>query len=118
MKKILAWLLIVVMCFALVACNSNSGSNSDIEKARNEIVGKWETTELNGLSITFNEDGTGTYYDNQTTWKYDIDLSCYIVCVCSGSVSNMMMCIDDIKKDDNGAYYIEFGTVKVYRVNE
>ena len=44
----------------------------------NAIVGEWKAFEGN-QSILFVEDGTGKWNDQSFTWKYDTDLSCYIV---------------------------------------
>ena len=69
------------MCLSFVACSG--GNNSDNESAKKEIIGTWEATEsggmLSGISLTFNEDGTGTYDDHSITWKYDSEVSCYIL---------------------------------------
>ena len=114
MKKIIALLLVAVMCFALVACNNNSDSNSDVEKAKAEILGEWKTSELGGVSFTFNEDGTGTYSDKPMKWKFDEELTSYIICESSGQ----MMCVTNIEADENGNQYFKLIGVKIYRVDK
>ncbi len=105
MKKIIALVLLTVMCFSLVACGN---------KAEKEIVGKWESSNGN-ISFTFNEDGTGTTESNgQIQWKYDSKLSSYIVCEPNGQ----MFCITNIQTDENGARYFRYSVIKLYYKND
>ena len=67
-KKLLAGLLVFVMCFALVGCGK-ANSNK-------EIVGQWKNDEYGyDFTYTFNEDGTGEYDAAGTImkFKYTID---------------------------------------------
>ena len=112
MKKLIALLLVAVMCFACVACSS--GNNSDNESARKEITGTWETTEMSGISFTFNEDGTGTYSGKPMKWKYDSELSSYIICEESGQ----MMCVTNIETDESGNQYFKLIGIKIYRTDK
>ena len=106
MKKIIALLLVAVMCFAIAACGG--------ESAKKEIIGTWETTEMGGISFTFNEDGTGTYSDKPMKWKYDNELSSYIICEASGQ----MMCVTNIETDESGNQYFKLIGVKIYRTDK
>ncbi|MBR7150988.1 MAG: hypothetical protein IKD02_01400 [Clostridia bacterium] len=103
--------MVAIMCLSFVACSNCN--NSDNERAKKEIIGTWEATEsggmLSGISLTFNEDGTGTYDDHSITWKYDSEVSCYILCVAdTGSV----MCIpNNFETDESGnQYFTMWGT--------
>ena len=106
MKKIIALLLVAVMSFAIAACGG--------ESAKKEIIGTWETTEMGGISFTFNEDGTGTYSDKPMKWKYDNELSSYIICEASGQ----MMCVTNIETDESGNQYFKLIGVKIYRTDK
>ena len=104
MKKIIALLLLAIMCLSFVACGN---------KTEKEIVGKWESSNGN-YSFTFNEDGTGTTESNgQIRWKYDSELASYIVCEPSGQ----MFCINNIQTDENGARYFQYSVIKLYYKN-
>ena len=113
MKKILALLLVAVMCLSFVACNSNSDSNSDVEKAEKDIVGEWVCV-TGSPTYIFNEDGTGSYYDRPMRWKYDSELSMYIICETTGGSTH---CTTAIQIDENGEQYI-YGAAKAYRVEK
>jgi len=70
MKKIIALLLVAVMCFSLTACG---GDKEDKNEAN--LVGKWTGTYRDGTAYTMilNEDGTGTleseYGKNELQWQ-------------------------------------------------
>ena len=107
MKKIIALLLLAVMCFSLVACGN---------KAEKEIVGTWKPSEesiLANYTFVFNEDGTGTVNDGEMTWKYDDSLSCYIIASSYGE----LYCICDIMTEENGTCYFKFSGQKFYYQN-
>ena len=92
MKKIIALLLVAVMCFSLAACGGdNEASNNNEPQTNNSetqqetadnsqeenadsavnLVGTWEYTEANSV-LVLNEDGTGEETSNGAlTWKYD-----------------------------------------------
>ena len=116
MKKIIALLLITVMCLSFVACGNTEGndaSTNDSNKEKNEIIGTWNPSNdsvLAGYTIVFNEDGTGTIKDTKTRWKYDDELSCYIVANASGE----MYSIFEILTDDNGERYFKLSGTKFY----
>lgn len=98
MKKILALLLVAVMCFSLAACGGNelqtdnSGSQQEQSDNRNDkeinikkvdVVGTWKNTSSNdhGFVMTINEDGTGTIILGEQeltiTWeKTDEEIIC------------------------------------------
>ena len=105
MKKIITLLLVAVMCLSFVACNSKS-NDGDTESARKEILGTWTTSSdgtLADYTVVFKEDGTGTINKKEIKWKYDNELSCYIVVTASGE----MWPIFEISTDDNGARYFK-----------
>lgn len=52
MKKIIAFLLVVMMVFSFAACSSE-------EKVT--LIGTWESVDISGAKYTFNEDGSGKY---------------------------------------------------------
>ena len=111
MKKITALVLLMIMCFSLVACGN---------KAEKEIVGEWRTSESSqyNSSLIFNEDGTGTYSvgtdpDRPMKWKYDSELASYIYCLSNGT----MGCIINIKTDKNGKEYFIVSGTAYYRVD-
>ena len=68
MKKIIALLLAVVMCFSLSACNSenktdnNNNSDKEINIKKVEVVGTWINTAStsHGMKMVLAEDGTGS----------------------------------------------------------
>lgn len=65
MKKIIALLLVAVMCFSLAACGGdNEASNNndkEIDIKKVDVVGTWKNTSSkdHGFVMTVNEDGTG-----------------------------------------------------------
>ena len=66
MKKIIAILLLVVMCFSLVACGN---------KAEKEIVGEWKYSNADGSDVSsfiFYKDGTGTtdYFSEEADFNW------------------------------------------------
>lgn len=63
-KKIIAILLVAVMCLSLVACG---GGSSDAEKA---LVGQWQSLG-DGDIIEFKEGGTGVWYEQSFEWDYE-----------------------------------------------
>lgn len=88
MKKLLSFLLIISILFALSACNksergsndNNTGNNAEINPI---YVGEWKANSIQsniggvityGVSIiTFNFDGTCMYENNSGTWKYNTE---------------------------------------------
>ena len=134
MKRIIALLLVVVMCLPLVACGNNVekdntenpvGTNnaetidkkSEAEKA---IVGTWkreDSSQYRQHIITFNKDNTGTFYnaslekEGEITWKYDEELSCYIF-VSPSEVANIGVLF---MKNDGQTNYLEMAGEKYYR---
>ena len=102
MKKIIALLLLAVMCLSFVACGN---------EAKKEIVGTWVTKDQD-KSFTFNEDGSGIF-DNRSSyeirWKYDEELFRYIFCNPDGDVGHF-----DVKTDENGERYFEYWGAEYY----
>lgn len=64
MKKIIALLLVAVMCLSMVACGGGSS------EAKKELVGQWKSIE-EGDVIEFKEDGTGIWYEQSFEWDYE-----------------------------------------------
>ncbi len=112
MKKIIALLLLAVICLSLVACGN---------KAEKEIVGEWKCADFGGSGerlFIFNKDGTGNttiFYggtESGLRWKYDEDLSVYTIAFDNGETLNTT-----IKTDEGGRYiYVVVG--KFYFVEE
>ena len=111
MKKIIALLLVAIMFIFLISCNSDINSNK-IETARKEIVGEWKDGDSEQL-YTFNDDGTGTFYGRPMRWKFDSDLSSYIICEQTGG---QVTSITNIQTDESGKQYISTVTGKFYRL--
>jgi hypothetical protein len=139
MKKILALLLVALMCFPLVACGNdkeiealneriekleaqldNQNSNNDSPNANANIIGTWERS-LSDVNITinivFNEDGTGTCQvggsNASMKWKYSNELESYVLCLSNGS----MGCVSNIETDENGKQYFNYSGYKIYRID-
>ncbi|MCF2651217.1 hypothetical protein [Anaeromassilibacillus senegalensis] len=92
MKRLIALLLVAVMCFSLAACGGDKETSNNNEPQTNNsetqqetadnsqeenadsavnLVGTWEYTEANSV-LVLNEDGTGEETSNGAlTWKYD-----------------------------------------------
>jgi hypothetical protein len=142
MKKLIALLLIVIMCLSLVACGNNAEKDSvsnkesvsssdetgntqaDNQKAEAEqaIIGTWkreDSSQYRRHILTFNEDNTGTFYnaslekEGQITWKYDAELSCYIIASPSDVVGVGALFL----KNDGQTSYLEMTNEKYYRQN-
>ena len=137
MKKLIAILLLAVMCFALTACNNGEEvsalnekissleeqlkSDSDnVENTSKEIVGEWKDCEhVFDWTLTILEDGTlirttpsGKTYIS--AWKYDADLNRYIVNIESDGT---LLCTQ-IYTAENGARYIRLDGVRFYHIDD
>ena len=104
MRRFIALLLLAVMCLSFVACGN---------EAKKEIVGTW-VTEDQDESFAFNEDGSGTYDDGRyhedgIRWKYDEELSRYILCCPYSEMYHIF-----VETDENGARYFTYGKTKYY----
>ena len=102
MKKLTAFLLALSFCLALVSCGGNGGSTKNPAKA---ILGEWQA--LGGMSIVFNEDGTGNVNGVDMTWKYDEELKSY-------TIASMLTLSTTIQTDD-GMECITVGMSTYYR---
>lgn len=100
MKKLVAFILAISLCLALVSC-SGTGTVSG-EKA---ILGEWQG--LGGNTAVFNEDGTGNINGIEMTWKYDEELKSY-------TIAAMLTLSTSIKTED-GMEYITIGMANYYR---
>ncbi len=134
MKKIIVLFLVAVMCLSLVACGNNAdkentGNNAETNntqisdkkaEAEKAIIGTWkrdnESVHLQHI-VTFNENHTGLYYHSQLkkegeiTWKYDEELSCYIIAGSSEAAGFGTF----FMKNDGNTTYLEVGGQKFYR---
>ncbi len=130
MKKIIALLLVSVICISLVACNNSQGKENTEEKTENNLVTTSEekskaekailgTWEYNGATITFNSDYTGVIIDtvpegdaDEIIWSYNEDMNCYLYTSPLGTpVFSVFM-----HEDENGTYILTSGN-KFYRQN-
>ncbi len=134
MKKIITIVLVVVMCLSFVACGNNakedtadnnaetnntqvSDKKAEAEKA---VIGTWkrddESIHLQHI-VTFNENHSGTFYyaqlekEGQITWKYDEELSCYMI----ASPSDVANFGAFFMKNDGETDYLEYYGTKYYR---
>ena len=77
MKKIIALLLLSVMCLSLVACKN--------VETHDKVVGTWvnldETFNGESYTVTFNSDGSAkiSIFSTDYTWRYDTDHNRYIL---------------------------------------
>ncbi len=119
MKKIIALLLVAVMCLSFVACGNNEDKDSTenitkkpIDKHIQAIVGTWKSTSI--YPFTFNEDKTGTFYhggeNKDFTWTYNEELKCYDV-----ASSTLYTTLNFFLKTDDGITYLECTGAKLYR---
>lgn len=120
MKKIIALLLVAVMCFSLAACGgdketsnnnepqtNNSGSqqeeaNSDTKTEKFDLYQEWKNV-LTGSSLTFDKNGTVTTEDG-TEYKYEYDKKLEMISLYSSMTINLNI------TEENGVYKI--GTEK------
>lgn len=122
MKQVLSLFLTLTLCVSLFACRSvNSSNNQDnthessqttgseghgsMADYTNAIVGEWKAFEGN-QSILFVEDGTGKWNDESFTWKYDTDLSCYVIATSTIQTTSIKV------EDDNK--YLTLSDIKYY----
>ena len=83
MKKIIALLLVVIMCLAVVGCNSGNNSQNPNDNANSEnggnnshkdILGDWFSANSKDKYVKFFDDGTGELKDGAIfdfEWEYD-----------------------------------------------
>lgn len=94
MKKLVALLLVAVMCLSLVACggenettktsndsitekdNTNQSSKKETS-GKDAIIGEWKATD--GTAFVFEKGGTAQFNGKEITWKYDKELKCYVL---------------------------------------
>lgn len=111
MKQVLSLFLTLTLCVSLFACRSvnssndqdnthessqttGSGGHGSMADYTNAIVGEWNAFEGN-QSILFVEDGTGKWNDESFTWKYDTDLSCYVIATSTIQTTSIKVEDDD-----------------------
>ena len=124
MKKIIVLLLLTVMCFLLVACGNKDKEKYvkydeliqrleeekyQVAQAEKEILGTWQT-KSGEITLVFNKDGTGSFRNDEIKWKYDTNLSCYIVCDDDGEING----IYSIETDENGALFLSYVGYNLY----
>lgn len=132
MKKIIALLLVAVMCLSFVACGNNAdkentGNNAETNntqvsdkkaEAEKAILGTWERKVDNvTITFTFNSDNTcvwktdlDEYKEEKYNWKYDEELDCYMLV----TVKNTPVTCGFIL-NENGNSYLSYGQDKYYR---
>ena len=83
MKKIIALLLVAVMCLAVVGCNSGNNSQNPNDNANSgnggnnshkDILGDWFSANSKDTYVKFFDDGTGELKDGMIfdfEWEYD-----------------------------------------------
>ena len=116
MKKIIALLIVAVMCLSFVACGNNAdkentGNNAETNntqvsdkkaEAEKAIVGIWVSAD-SGDSLTFEEDKNGKFTDERYfRWKYDEELNCYLLALYGWGTYPLTI------KNDDGVDYIRF----------
>ena len=96
MKKIIALLLVGVVCLLFVACdnnNENTETNNKVEisnekmEAEKAIIGTWQRITEDGIiyTLTFNKEHivssttAGKVSETINKWKYDEELDCYMM---------------------------------------
>lgn len=100
MKKIMALLLVAVMCLCLVACGSSK---------ENAIVGTWMRED--GGTIVFDADGTAHMDEVTCTWEYDEDLDSYTVFL-------EIPITFKIETENNVRFFDAWGIVKYYHADD
>lgn len=104
MKKLIALLLIAVICLSFVACGGGS--------AKKEIVGEWKHS---SWLMSFNDDGTGSGPDGgKLTWIYDNKEDKYVVTFLTYDMEFDV----SIKTDDDGNEYLTIKGQKYYRYDK
>ena len=79
MKKIIAFILALVICLAVVACDSKEEpkTESETSKAKKDILGEWISFDEEDEYVKFFEDGTGELKDDgmmfDFEWEYDTE---------------------------------------------
>lgn len=80
MKRIIALILVLLMCFSIVACgknkrNENALSPEEVTNIKSQLVGDWHSVGLDKDGISFNANGTGNMENDGSktnfTWSYD-----------------------------------------------
>ncbi len=128
MKKIIALLLVGIICLSLVACSDNSNNketdnnsetnntqvNNTKAEAEKSIIGTWKNE---NSTVTFKNDNTAVIKSESSDevieyrWKYDDELNLYIIVYPQGNPELWGIFIEN----DNGVDYINLGS-KFYRV--
>ena len=91
MKKIVAVLLAVVMCMALVACGAG----------KTDVTGEWKD-EAHNSTLVLNEDGTGTIIEENweaaLTWEYDDDSNTFLFTLTENGAMEQGTFMEDSEK--------------------
>lgn len=104
MKKLIAFLLVAVMCLSLVACD---GGKSSAEK---EILGAWKR-EGNYDVLVFSDDGKITRGDEEMDWWYDKEAERYSLSYYGMTYTFV------IEEDENGRFFAVDGMNYYYVEN-
>lgn len=128
MKKLIALLLIVIMCLSLVACGNKADNesanisnetnstqmNNEKSETENAIVGTWSTAD-GASSVIINSDHTATSNDigdiDEYKWKYDSELETYVF---FSPHNNPTLFGVTIEKENDVDYLLFYGA-KLYR---
>ena len=124
MKKILALILALVLCFGLCACGSSNadpnGTTNKPDDATQKYVGEWKANVI-GISlgsvtiykvavIMLNADGTATYKGKAATWELKDDT--IHLAVTSGGIGVLGIAEED------GKTVLKFSEYTYYRASE
>lgn len=108
MKKIFALVLAILMTFSLVACGDSA--NSTPSKEDTEILGEWKS--FDETVFKFESDGKGELNTSGTrsdfTWKYDPELSVYVIAISIAGNINASF------KTEDGVKYLSISGKKHY----
>ena len=134
MKKIIALLLVAVMCLSFVACGNNAdkentGNNAETNntqvsdkkaEAEKAVIGTWERDGENGkVTMTFNVDHTcELVYPNMQipyNWKYDVELDCYIIALSTHRADVFSSVNSCIIVNENNLSYLSYNREQYYR---
>ncbi|MBE6654857.1 MAG: hypothetical protein E7608_05305 [Ruminococcaceae bacterium] len=103
MKKLIALLLVAIMCLSLVACGSVNETSG-----KKAIVGEWKATD--GNILCFNNDGTGNLSDSEFQWTYNKELNMYTI--------HLMFGINFSLQHENDIRYFEVMGKQFYHADD
>lgn len=106
MKKVIALLLVLIMCMPLISCE---------KQGREALIGEWTSLAYENRSLVVRADGTGTltYNEGDETelrWKYDEELNGYLLVVPNQAAGVLFVTIE--KQD--GCRYVNISGNMLY----